>query len=84
MTRTVAPDATRDDATATSDASADLRRALMRLRPEVRALVVLRFYLDLSLADVAATLGLPLGTVKSRLHRALAELRADVELEETR
>ena len=44
-----------------------------------RALLVLRFGLDLELPDVAATLGIPLGTAKSRLHRALARLRAELE-----
>jgi DNA-directed RNA polymerase specialized sigma24 family protein len=40
---------------------------------------VLRFGLDLELPDVAAALGIPLGTAKSRLHRALARLRAQLE-----
>jgi RNA polymerase sigma-70 factor (ECF subfamily) len=44
-----------------------------------RALLVLRFGLDLELPDVAAMLGIPLGTAKSRLHRALARLRAELE-----
>ena len=44
-----------------------------------RALLVLRFGLDLELPDVAATLGIPLGTAKSRLHRALARLRVELE-----
>ena len=44
-----------------------------------RALLVLRFGLDLELPDVAAALGIPLGTAKSRLHRALARLRAQLE-----
>jgi RNA polymerase sigma-70 factor (ECF subfamily) len=38
--------------------------------------VVLRFYEDLSLAEVAEQLELPLGTVKSHLHRAIASLRS--------
>jgi RNA polymerase sigma-70 factor (ECF subfamily) len=44
-----------------------------------RALLVLRFGLDLELPDVAAALGIPLGTAKSWLHRALARLRAELE-----
>jgi len=44
-----------------------------------RALLVLRFGLDLELPDVAAALGIPLGTAKSRLHRALTRLRAQLE-----
>ena len=44
-----------------------------------RALLVLRFGLDLEMPDVAAALDIPLGTAKSRLHRALARLRAQLE-----
>jgi RNA polymerase sigma-70 factor (ECF subfamily) len=53
--------------------------ALRRLDPERRALVVLHSYVGLALPEVAATLGLPLGTAKSRLHRALKELRRSLE-----
>jgi len=49
--------------------------AVRRLRPQRRALVVLRYYSGLTDAELAATTGLPLGTVKSSLHRALAELK---------
>jgi len=48
--------------------------AVRRLTPDRRDVVVLRYYLDLSEAEIAATLGIPQGTVKSRLHRALREL----------
>lgn len=53
-----------------------LDRALRCLPPEQRALVVLRFHLDLTLPEAAETLGIPLGTAKSRLHRALDTLRS--------
>lgn len=56
-----------------------LERGFRRLPAEQRAVLVLRFYLDLSLADIAISLGLPQGTVKSRLHRGLAALRAALE-----
>ena len=46
------------------------------LDPEQRALIVLHHYLDLSLPEVAETMRIPLGTAKSRLHRALSALRA--------
>jgi RNA polymerase sigma-70 factor, ECF subfamily len=49
------------------------------LPPEQRAIVVLHHYLGWGQAEVAATLGIPLGTVKSRLHYATAALRAAVE-----
>ena len=44
--------------------------------PEQRALIVLHHYLDLSLPEVAETMRIPLGTAKSRLHRALSAMRA--------
>ncbi|HVM39669.1 MAG TPA: sigma-70 family RNA polymerase sigma factor [Acidimicrobiia bacterium] len=51
-------------------------QALARLDPDLRAVVVLRFYADLPVATIAAHLGIPAGTVKSRLHRAVGELRS--------
>jgi RNA polymerase sigma factor (sigma-70 family) len=54
----------------------ELWNRLEQLRPDERACVVLRFYEDLPLADIATQLGLPLGTVKSHLHRAIATLRS--------
>jgi RNA polymerase sigma-70 factor (sigma-E family) len=58
-----------------------LRFALMKLRPDQRAAIVLRFYEDLSEADTAEALGMPLGTVKSTVSRGLERLR-QVLLEE--
>jgi RNA polymerase sigma-70 factor (ECF subfamily) len=55
-----------------------LDHALARLEPEQRAVVVLRFFLGLSLSETAAALGVPIGTVKSRLHRSLAQMRMTV------
>lgn len=53
----------------------DLDRAVKSLPLDSRAVVVLRHYLDWSTDDVARALGIRPGTVKSRLHRAMAELR---------
>ena len=53
-----------------------LRRALDRLTPEHRAVVVLRHLEGRSIADIAARTGERQGTVKSRLHYALRELRS--------
>ena len=53
-----------------------LRRALGRLTPEHRAVVVLRHLEGYSMAEIAARTGEREGTVKSRLHYALRELRA--------
>ena len=49
-----------------------------------RTAVVLRYYADLPLADVAEVMGVAVGTVKSTLHAALASLRIDLEDEELR
>lgn len=56
--------------------------ALRALSPEHRITLVLRFYLDLSVEDVAARTGTREGTVKSRLHYALSALRAALEATE--
>lgn len=65
-----------------SDMTAGLvvRAALTRMRPERREVLVLRYYADLSEADIAAVLGVAPGTVKSRAARALRELAADESL----
>jgi RNA polymerase sigma-70 factor (ECF subfamily) len=52
-----------------------LVRATATLAPEERIVVMLHFWADLTLESVADRLGWPLGTVKSRLHRALERLR---------
>ena len=52
--------------------------ALRRLTPDLRAVVVLHYYLGLTLPDVAASLGIPTGTAKSRLNRSLAAMRASI------
>jgi RNA polymerase sigma-70 factor (sigma-E family) len=52
-----------------------LERALRQLSEGQRCVIVLRFYEDMSEDDIATTLGVPVGTVKSRCARALAQLR---------
>jgi RNA polymerase sigma-70 factor (ECF subfamily) len=59
-----------------------LERGVARLTPELRAVLVLHHYLDLPLPAVAATLGIPVGTAKSRLHRALGQVRAALDADE--
>lgn len=58
-----------------------LGRALGALPVDQRTVMVLHFYLDLPLTDVANILAIPVGTAKSRLHRGLATLRASMPAE---
>ena len=55
-----------------------VERALRRLEPGMRAVVVAHFFLGQPLPEVAAALGIPLGTAKSRLHRSLAAMRSEL------
>ncbi|MGW3627752.1 SigE family RNA polymerase sigma factor [Streptomyces sp. NPDC000880] len=55
-------------------------RAVMKLPDRQRAMVVLRYYEDLSEAQTAEVLGVSVGTVKSAVSRALGKLREDPEL----
>jgi RNA polymerase sigma-70 factor, ECF subfamily len=67
------------------DGSADLadrdeiERGFRRLTVEQRAILVLHFHAGLSAAETGAALGIPEGTAKSRLHRALHAMRAALE-----
>jgi RNA polymerase sigma factor (sigma-70 family) len=56
-----------------------LERGFRRLSPEQRTVVVLHYYLDLPLTEVAGIMGIPDGTVRSRLHYAISALRAALE-----
>ena len=58
-----------------------LDRALRAIEPDWRAIVVLHYYLGMPLPEVAAGLGIPLGTAKSRLHRAMSVLRSTAAAE---
>ena len=69
----------RDDAYAVTADRDQLDRGFSHLEPEARALIVLHHYLDLPLPEVALALGIPLGTAKSRLHRALQTMRAALD-----
>jgi RNA polymerase sigma-70 factor (ECF subfamily) len=57
----------------------ELREALAGLGPERRAVLALHYWLDYTTPEIAETLGLPLGTVNSRLARALRDLRHQLE-----
>lgn len=74
-----------DDHVAAADPSGSiadreaLERGFHRLDAEQRALVVLHYYQGLPLDEAATTLRIPIGTAKSRLHRARATLRAALD-----
>jgi RNA polymerase sigma-70 factor (ECF subfamily) len=58
--------------------------ALRQLDPEFRAVVVLHYFLGMPLQDVAVSMRIPVGTVKSRLHRALRTMRVTLETADER
>ena len=57
-----------------------VQRALDRLPRQMRAAVMLRYYDDMTEPQVAAAIGMTVGTVKSTVARAVAKLREDEEL----
>lgn len=64
-----------------NEAWSEVRKALMRITPEKRVVVVLYYLNDLSINEIAEILALPTGTVKSRLHYGRQALREDLGLE---
>jgi RNA polymerase sigma-70 factor (ECF subfamily) len=60
----------------------DLHRALLRLGPAERLPLILHFYLDLSLDEIARTMGVSPSAAKSRIYRAAHKLRGDLTAEE--
>lgn len=72
------------DATAVVADRELVMRALSRLTPRERVVLVLRFYLDMSELDIANKLKIAPGTVKSAASRGLAKLRCDAELQAER
>jgi RNA polymerase sigma-70 factor (sigma-E family) len=74
------PDSPSADATGDSDLHDVVQRAVDRLPRQMRAAVMLRFYDDMTEPEVAAALGVSVGTVKSTVARAVAKLRLDAEL----
>jgi RNA polymerase sigma-70 factor (sigma-E family) len=75
------PDEPVADHAVRSDLQATLRRAVDRLPGRMRAAVMLRYYHDMTEAEVAEVLGVSLGTVKSTVARAVARLRIDADLQ---
>jgi RNA polymerase sigma-70 factor (sigma-E family) len=78
------PDQPHPDETTGIDQTDAVQRGLDRLPADQRAAVVLRYYSHLTEQQMSDVLGVPAGTVKSRLSRALTTLAADPSLEELR
>lgn len=74
------PESAAEDETPDRDLQDLVQRALDRLPRRMRAAVMLRYYDDMSEPEVAAALGVSVGTVKSTVARAVAKLREDAEL----
>jgi RNA polymerase sigma factor (sigma-70 family) len=61
-----------------------IERGLQGLTIDQRTVLVLTYYLDLPIAEAASALGIPSGTMKSRLNRAISALRATVDADDRR
>lgn len=72
------PDSAADERSA-PETRLELLAALATLPPKSRAVVVLRYWVDLSIDEVAAMLGCSAGNVRSQSTRALAKLRVELE-----
>jgi RNA polymerase sigma-70 factor (ECF subfamily) len=72
------PETRQSDHAERVNALLDLDRAMARLSREQRALVYLRYHLDMQPKEISTVLSLRQGTVKSRLHRALRRLQTEM------
>ena len=77
--RPLATEATDPDLARSVVARDELETAFRALTPERRAVVVLHHHLGYPLTEIAATLGIPVGTARSRLHYAVRQLRAALD-----
>jgi RNA polymerase sigma-70 factor, ECF subfamily len=77
----VAAPGTGDPANSVADRES-LERAFRKVPLEQRAVIVLQYYRQLTLPEIAVVLGLPVGTVRSRAHYAKQTLRAALEADE--
>jgi RNA polymerase sigma-70 factor (ECF subfamily) len=59
----------------------DIKVAVDRLQGKYKTIVILKYFQDLTLVEIAKTLQCPLGTVKTMLYKALGELRLDLKEE---
>ena len=78
---TIGDDTSPDSAGELADRD-EIDRVFRRIKPEYRAVLVLHHYLGFSDQEAGEALGVPTGTVKSRLHRATAAMRAELEADE--
>ena len=69
---------TQDDPAETVANRALVDGVMRRLDEQGRSIIVLHYFLGLPLSEVATSLGIPVGTAKSRLNRALGDMRAEV------
>jgi len=69
-----------DAAAAVQEDMTDLRNALEKLSPEEKTVIILRFFEDMKLEEVAAVCKESVSTVKSRLYRTLKKLKLDLEV----
>ena len=70
------------DATAHIADRDQLERGFRRLTAEQRAILVLHYYVGMNVPTIAETIGIPVGTATSRLHRAIAALRASIDADD--
>jgi RNA polymerase sigma-70 factor, ECF subfamily len=70
------------DSSPETSGSSDLHSALLKLSPEERLPLILHFYLDMPMDEVARTLHVSQSAAKSRIYRAAKRLRSDLTLEE--
>jgi RNA polymerase sigma-70 factor (ECF subfamily) len=82
VVRQAEPRSTAESDESFSGASSDLKQAILRLKPDERLPLVLHFYLDLPLDEVARTLGVSQAAAKARIYRAAKRLRTDLTEEE--
>jgi len=66
------------------ESEVELRRAVVALEPALQETVALHYFQGLSLREVGAVMGVPAGTVKSRVNRALGRLRERLETKEAK
>jgi RNA polymerase sigma-70 factor (ECF subfamily) len=68
-----------DDASGTIVDRDELDRGFRRLSIDHRVVLMLHYYLDMPLSEIASTVGIPQGTARSRLHHAIRSMRAVLE-----